>query len=106
MIAAGTLRYILKFKQLEEIQSDSGFITKSKIDLFTTRAAKVKSTGNFGLNAKELFHDNELIFKIRNNNLLVDDLIVEYNNNEYNITLLDYNEFDNSVTITLQKVNI
>lgn len=105
MIAAGTLKYTLKFKKLEEIQSDSGFITKSKVDLFSCKAAKVKSSGKFELDGKELFHSEELKFKLRNNKLLADDLIVDYNGKEFNISFLDINDFDNSVTISLEKIN-
>lgn len=105
MIAAGSLKYILKFLKLEEIQSESGFVTKSKVNLFSCRAAKLKSTGKFDLESKELFHSENLKFKIRYNKLLSDDLIVSYDNNEYNISFLDKNEFDNTATITLEKIN-
>jgi hypothetical protein len=105
MIPAGTLKYNLKFLDNISVQSDSGFDKVTKVELFKCKAAKVKSTGKFDLNAKELFHSNELIFKLRYNKLLTDKLIVGYDNEEYIISFLDKNLFDNTVQITLSKIN-
>jgi len=105
MIGAGSLKYNLTFLKLEKVQGVSGAEKITKVELFKSKAAKVKSTGNFKVDAKELFHTNELIFKIRNNKLLDDSLIVKYDKYEYIITFLDVNLFDNSVQITLEKIN-
>jgi SPP1 family predicted phage head-tail adaptor len=105
MIAAGTLLYKLVFKEIQNTQSDSGAVIKTKVELFKCKAAKVKNTGKLDVNAKELFHSNSLDFKIRFNKLLNDKLIVNYENDDYNITSFDINKFDNTVSITIDKIN-
>ena len=105
MIAAGTLLYKLIFKEIQNTQSDSGAVTKTKVELFKCRAAKVNNSGKFLVEAKELFHTNTLDFKIRYNKLLNDKLIVQYENNDYIITSFDRNLFDNTVSITIDKIN-
>jgi len=105
MIAAGTLLYKLIFKEIQNIQSNSGAVTKTKVELFKCKAAKVKNSGNYLVDAKELFHTNTLDFKIRYNKLLNDKLIIQYENNDYNITSFDRNLFDNTVNITIEKIN-
>jgi len=105
MIAAGTLLYRLTFKEIQNVQSDSGAVTKTTVELFKCRAAKVRNTGKYVVDAKELFHSNSLDFKIRFNKLLNDNLIVQYENDDYNITSFDRNLFDNTVNITIEKIN-
>jgi len=105
MIAAGTLLYKLIFKEIQNTQSNSGAVTKTKIELFKCKAAKVKDTGSYSVDAKELFHSNSLDFKIRFNKLVNDKLIVNYENNDYNITSFDRNLFENTVNITIDKIN-
>ena len=41
MIAAGTLLYRLTFKEIQTLQSDSGAVSKTPVELFKCRAAKV-----------------------------------------------------------------
>lgn len=105
MIPAGTLKYKLIFKQIIETQSESGFITKSKIDLLSCKAAKVNSKNGFGVDAKEMFNSSMIEFKVRFNKLITTDLIVDYNNNEYSIISVDENKFDNSLNLIIDKIN-
>lgn len=106
MIPAGTLKYYLTFIQLQNIQSDSGFISKQEIEVLKSRAAKVKSSGKLIEDAKELFKTNQLVFKLRNNKVITDSLLVIYDSVKYNISFLERNLFDNSIEITLEKVNV
>jgi len=105
MIPSGTLIYSLIFKENQKTKSEFGDLTVNQVVLFKCRAAKVKQVGKFILDAKELFHKNELKFKVRNNKLLTELLIVQYENNDYKITSFDRNMFDNSVELTLEKIN-
>jgi len=105
MIPAGTLLYSLIFKENQVVQSESGAVTKKLVELFKCRAAKVKQAGKYLVDAKELFHSNTLVFKVRYNKLLSELLIVQYENIDYKITSFDRNLFDNSVEITLEKIN-
>jgi len=105
MIPAGTLKYKLIFKQIIKTQSTSGSITNSKVDLFSCKAAKVKSNNSTGIDAKEMFNSSMIEFKIRFNKLVNTDLIVVYNDNEYKITSVDDNKFDNSINLIIDKIN-
>lgn len=105
MIAAGTLKYKLKFKQNQKAQSASGFITNNKVDLFEAKAAIVKNDESFGVKAKENFYTVLLTFKLRYNKLLNEDLIVEFENDEYRIISLFKNEFDNTTTLVIEKID-
>lgn len=105
MIAAGSLKYKLIFKSVIEVQSASGFVTKSKEDLFTVKAAKLKSEGELKKDAKELFYSKIITFKIRYNRLVNTDLIIEYNNDEYRIISIDENKYENSLILDIEKIN-
>ena len=105
MLPSGTLLYSLTFKGNQKIKSEFGDITSTLIFLFKCRAAKVKQQGKYLVDAKELFHSDELKFKLRNNKLLNELLIVEYLGYDYKITSYDLNLFDNTVTITIDKIN-
>ena len=106
MIPAGTLRYKLTFYEEVETQTDSGFIQKVKTEIYVCKAAKVKSSGSFNENAKEQFHSNTTNYKVRYNKLINENQIVKIDNQDYNILFLDRNLFDNSLLITVEKLNI
>jgi len=105
MISAGLLLYSLTFKENQKVQSDSGAEKKLLVELFTCKGAKVKQSGKFILDAKELFHTNELKFKVRFNKLMNELLIVSYENTDYRISSYDRNISDNTVELTLEKIN-
>ena len=105
MIAAGTLIYSLKFKEQQNVQSDSGAVSKQMVELFVCKASKVKQLGKFLIDAKELFHFNELKFRVRNNKLMNELQVVEYEKNDYRITSYDKNISDNTIELTLEKIN-
>ncbi len=105
MIPIGSLLYSLIFKDAQKVQDETGFESIENVVLFKCRAAKVKQSGKYLIDAKELFHTNSLVFKIRNNKLLTEFLIVEYEKADYKITSFDRNLFDNSITITIEKIN-
>ena len=105
MIPAGTLKYKLIFKQIIETQTASGFITKSKVELLSCKAAKVKSKNGYGVDAKEMFNSSLIEFKVRFNKLITTDLLVCYNSTEYRIISVDENKFDNSLNLIIDKVN-
>ena len=105
MIAAGTLKYKLIFKQNIKTQSATGAITNSKVDLFSCKAAKVKSKNSTGIDAKEVFNSSMIEFKIRFNKLVNTELIVAYNGCEFKIISVDDNKFDNSMNLIIDKIN-
>ena len=106
MLPIGSLKYYLQFYEIVSIQTNSGAITKNKVNIFNIKAAKIKENGNFKIEAKELFHENYISFKIRYNKLFNDNLIILYNNIEYRIISSEIEKYDNTISITIQKINI
>jgi len=105
MLPSGTLIYSLKFKKNSQVRNEFGEVVSTLVDIFKCKAAKVKQSGKFIVDGKELFNQNQVKFKIRINKLLTDNLTVEYDQNDYKITSLDKNLFDYTAEITLEKIN-
>ena len=65
MIFAGNLKENLTILRIEETQSKSGYKQQSEVELFTVKAERTKNKENYGVDAGELFHSNELTFRCR-----------------------------------------
>jgi len=105
MILAGNLLYKLEFYKNLITQSETGAESYSTIKILSCRAEKIKNSGSFTINAKELFHENTLIFKVRNNKLIDENLIVLFENKKYRIAFFDRKAYENSIELTLEKIN-
>ena len=105
MIYSGQLTEILKFYQVVERQSESGYKHSEEVFMFQVRAERIKNKENYVVDADELFHSSELRFRLRYRKEISETNIVEYEGIRYRITSLDkYNE-ENQLTIILQKIN-
>ena len=106
MIYSGQLSEILKFYKVVETQSESGFKSTSEVFMFQVRAERVKNKETYLVDADELFHESELIFRLRYRKEIDETNIVEYEGKRYRITSLDKYIRDNrQLTIILQKIN-
>lgn len=105
MTPAGQLKYSLIFFEEKKTKTLSGEVEKQLIEVFKCKGAKIKNAGDFVVDAKELFHNNEITFKLRNNKLLTESLIVEFETKKYSINFIDKNLNDNTSKITLVKIN-
>ena len=65
MIYSGKLTEYLAFYKVEEVQSESGFKHPVETFMFKVRAERLKNKENYVVDADELFHSNELRFRIR-----------------------------------------
>lgn len=102
---AGLLREFITIYRYENIQSETGQITKEKKEIALLRAYRIKSTGQNKEVAKELFDSQSITFQIRYFPDIIDSDIISYRDIEYKITNIDENIWDRSLKITVQKIN-
>jgi len=104
---AGALVYRLEFQELVKKQNETGEETKTYSKAFTCRAAKLKSDTYIksGINAKELFDDMDLVFRVRNYPQIKETHRVVYDGNTYRIKFFERIAEDNSIKLTLEKLN-
>lgn len=104
MIFAGNLKENLTIYRVTETQSRSGFKSQTETELFTVKAERTKNRENYGVDAGELFHTNELTFRCRKRDIQETD-IVKYNGQRYRITSLNVWPKDNEMTMILARIN-
>ena len=102
---AGLLREFITIYRYENIQSETGQITKQKKEIALLRAYRLKSNGSNKEVAKELFDTQSITFQIRYFPDIQDSDILVYKDTEYKITFIDENIWDRTLKITVQKIN-
>jgi head-tail adaptor len=105
MIYAGALNEYLSFYKLEETQTPSGFKRVEEVLLCRVRASRTKDKGKYTVDAEELFHTNELNFRLRIRKDVDETCTVEYNNRRYRILSLQKWYREGDMTITLGLIN-
>ena len=73
--------------------------------MFKTKAERMKNKENYGINADELFHTNELTFRLRYRKEIKETDIVVYEGDRYRITSINKYLEDNQLIIMIQKIN-
>ena len=99
------LREFITIYRYENIQSETGQITKEKKEIALSRAYRLKSTGQNKEVAKELFDSQSITFQIRYFPDIQDSDILVYKDTEYKIVSIDENIWDRTLKITVQKIN-
>ena len=106
MIYSGQLAEILEFYKVVETQSESGYKSTSEVFMFRVRAEITKNKETYLVDADELFHSNELTFRLRYRKEIEETNIVVYRGQRYRITSIDkYIRDNNQLTIILAKIN-
>ena len=105
MIYSGNLREYLEFYRVVEVQSESGFKRSEEVFMFKARAERTKNKEHFIVDADEVFHSNELTFRLYYRKEVDETNIVVYNGDRYRITSLNPWIADNEMTIMLAKIN-
>jgi SPP1 family predicted phage head-tail adaptor len=106
MIYSGQLAEILEFYKVVETQSESGYKSTSEVFMFRVRAERTKNKETYLVDADELFHSNELTFRLRYRKEIEETNIVVYRGQRYRITSIDkYIRDNNQLTIILAKIN-
>ena len=74
--------------------------------MFRVRAERTKNKETYLVDADELFHSNELTFRLRYRKEIEETNIVVYRGQRYRITSIDkYIRDNNQLTIILAKIN-
>ena len=104
---ASLLREFISLYRYENIQSESGELTKEKKLIKNTRTYVMKNSLNTTneVQGKELFDQPKIIFQIRFIPGLTDRDILEYKGAEYRISLIEENIWDRTLKITAIKEN-
>ena len=105
MIYAGSLTEYLTFYRMVETQSPSGYKRTEEELVCKVRAYRTKDKGKYLIDAEELFHTNELSFKLRMRSDIDETCIVVYEDKRYRITSLQKWQREGDMTITLALIN-
>lgn len=105
MIYAGALRETLSFYRIVETQSASGYKSTEEKFMFTCRAERTKNKENYVVDAEELFHSNELTFRIRYRREVEETNIVVYNSERYRVISIQPWQADGEMIIKIAKIN-
>ena len=73
--------------------------------MFRVRAERTKNRENYVVDADEVFHSNELTFRLRYRKEIKETNIVVYEGERYRITSLNPWKEENQITIMLSKIN-
>lgn len=104
---AGLLREWLVFKAPEETRSPSGAVKKEYVEVFRCRANRRKMSVLAGeVSAMEQFIGHTIIMQVRRYPLIKENLRVSYNGNEYSIKMINPQMGDNTLLLTLDKIDV
>lgn len=105
---AGLLTEILTFKEPTKVQSPSGAVRTEYIPILTCRASRRKMSAiadRDGVNAMEQFIGSIIVFQVRYRPQIKENQRATWRGQEYTVKLIDPQTRDNSLIITLEKVN-
>ena len=105
MIYSGQLTEYLDFYEIVEVQSESGFKHPEEVFMFRVRAERTKNKENYVVDADEVFHSNELTFRLRYRKEIKETDIVVYEGERYRITSLQPWKQDGEMKIIISKIN-
>lgn len=105
MIYSGKLTEYLSFYRIVETQSGSGFKSTQEVFMFKARAERTKNTEYYTVDGQELYHANELTFRLRYRKEVDETNIVVYEGERYRITSLNPWKEENQLTIKMAKIN-
>jgi SPP1 family predicted phage head-tail adaptor len=105
MIFSGNLTETLKFYEVVEVQSKSGFKTTEERLYLTIKAERLKNRENYVVDANELYHSVELQFRMRYRKHVKETDIVEYEGERYRVISIDKYRMDDEIIIKIEKIN-
>jgi len=105
MVFSGNLTETLKFYEIVETQSASGFKTNAEHLYLTIKAERLKNRENYVVDANELFHSVELQFRTRYRKHVKETDIVEYEGERYRVISIDAYRLDDEMIIKIEKIN-
>lgn len=105
MIYSGKLNEYLEFYRVVETQGESGYHSTEEEFLFKARAERLKNKESYGVDGDEIFHLNELTFRLRDRKEVRETDIVVYRGDRYRITSINRYLEERQMTLIIQKIN-
>lgn len=105
---AGMLRELLVFKSPVETQGLTGAVKREYKETFRCRACRKKMSliaDRDGVSAMEQFVGHTLVFQVRNYPVIQENQHVLYNGNEYLLKMINPQMGDNTLLLTLEKID-
>lgn len=103
---AGLLTETIHIYELQRTTSPSGAVTREYVETHKIKAYRKKLSASVGdgINAREEFIENTLVFQVRKYSFITEDIRIKYGNNFYKVILIDPQR-DNTYLITCSKDN-
>lgn len=101
---SGSLTHIVGVYRMVDKQSASGALTKEKMLVATIRCALLRSQSSFSIEAKQEDDRVRLVFETWLDERIHDTDTVIWSNQEFRITLLEYNYPTKSMRIHVTKI--
>lgn len=105
MIFSGQLTEQLKFYHIKETQSESGYKEVNEEYYMTRRAERLKGKEKYVIDAEELYHSNELTFRLRYEKVITETDVVVFRDERYMIISIDPYPRDREMKIIISKIN-
>ncbi len=105
---AGILRELLVFKSPVETQGPTGAVKREYKETFRCRACRKKMSliaDRDGVSAMEQFIGHTLVFQVRHYPVIQENQHVLYNGNEYLLKMINPQLGDNTLLLTLEKID-
>lgn len=106
MIFAGNLKEIVIIYDNQDVQSESGFIKKTKVQIYKAKFERIKiSFKQNEDNAKELFTESNLIIRLRLTDKVKENQTALIDTINYKIIGVEKYIKDREMKLTLEKIN-
>jgi len=102
---AGNLTQIVDVYRMYDKQSETGAMTKEKLLLVRLRCALLRQQSSFVVEAAEEDDKARLVFETWLNTKILDSDTLLWSNQEFKITLLEYNYPSRTMKIHATKIN-
>ncbi len=101
---SGSLNQVVQIYRMVDRQSESGAMTKEKMLLIYLRCALLRSQSSFAIEANQEDDKVRLVFETWLNEEVKDTDTLFWSNQEFNITLLEYNYPNRTMRIHVTKI--
>lgn len=101
---SGSLTHIVSVYRMVEKQSASGALTKEKLLVANLRCALLRSQASFTVEANQEDDRVRLVFETWLDKTILDTDTVIWSNQEFKITLLEYNDQNRTMRIHVIKI--
>ena len=105
MVLSGRLTETLRFSEIVETQSATGYKHTEERFMFECKAEKIKFKERFDVDAEEIYHHVVPQFRMRYRASVKETNVVEWRGEKYRILSVDRYPLDNEMLVKLDKIN-